>query len=118
MTFHPALAYCLSMISAQTLRVCREGKPAPTFPDHALAVRERSYFTSWLFDDLHDAARARLDQHGLAVHDRIAVGHDAKRLRHVVIGHAGFPQHAPANPPLGNRVILPPSPHDVSTNPR
>jgi len=24
------------MISAQTLRVCREGKPVPTFPDHAL----------------------------------------------------------------------------------
>src|SRR5258707_14280546 len=23
------------MISAQTLRVCREGKPVPTFPDHA-----------------------------------------------------------------------------------
>ncbi len=27
---------CLGMISAQTLRVCREGKPVPTFPDHAL----------------------------------------------------------------------------------
>src|SRR6266481_5660893 len=27
---------CLSMISAQTLRVCREGKPVSTFPDHAL----------------------------------------------------------------------------------
>jgi hypothetical protein len=26
---------CLGMISAQTLRVCREGKPVPTFPDHA-----------------------------------------------------------------------------------
>ena len=25
------------MISAQTLRVCREGKPLHTFPDHALA---------------------------------------------------------------------------------
>jgi hypothetical protein len=25
----------LSMISAQTLRVCREGKPLHTFPDHA-----------------------------------------------------------------------------------
>ena len=24
---HPALSFCLSMISAQTLRVCREGKP-------------------------------------------------------------------------------------------
>src|ERR1700733_6735061 len=26
------------MISAQTLRVCREGKPVPTFPDHALTM--------------------------------------------------------------------------------
>jgi hypothetical protein len=26
------------MISAQTLRVCREGKPVPTFPDHAPAL--------------------------------------------------------------------------------
>jgi hypothetical protein len=25
----------LSMISAQTPGVCREGKPVPTFPDHA-----------------------------------------------------------------------------------
>src|SRR5258705_2039649 len=36
---HPALSFCLSMISAQTLRVCREGKPVPTFPDHALTER-------------------------------------------------------------------------------
>jgi hypothetical protein len=27
---------CLSMISAQALRVCREGKPVSIFPDHAL----------------------------------------------------------------------------------
>jgi hypothetical protein len=26
----------LSMISGQTLRVCPEGTPVPTFPDHAL----------------------------------------------------------------------------------
>src|SRR6266849_430764 len=36
MNRHRALACYLSMISAQTLRVCREGKPVPTFPDHAL----------------------------------------------------------------------------------
>src|SRR6266581_7685476 len=30
---------CLSMISGQTLRVCPEGKPVPTFPDHALVGR-------------------------------------------------------------------------------
>jgi hypothetical protein len=35
---HLALFCCLSMISAQTLCVCREGKPVPTFPDHALAL--------------------------------------------------------------------------------
>src|SRR6266567_6289054 len=33
---HPVLSFCLSMISGQTLRVCPEGKPVPTFPDHAL----------------------------------------------------------------------------------
>src|SRR5205823_13399463 len=41
----PLYLFCLSMISAQTLRVCREGKPVPTphqvqgrpFPDHASA---------------------------------------------------------------------------------
>jgi regulator of RNase E activity RraA len=27
--------FCLSMISGQTLRVCPEGKPVSTFPDHA-----------------------------------------------------------------------------------
>ncbi len=41
MNRHRALAYCLSMISAQTLRVCREGKPVSTFPDHARAERLR-----------------------------------------------------------------------------
>src|SRR6266581_3276467 len=35
---HPALSFCLSMISGQTLRVCPEGKPVSTFPDHALAL--------------------------------------------------------------------------------
>src|ERR1700688_4126388 len=29
-------SFCLSMIFGQTLRVCPEGKPVPTFPDHAL----------------------------------------------------------------------------------
>src|SRR5437764_848669 len=35
-----SISFYLSMISAQTLRVCREGKPAPTFPDHALTRAE------------------------------------------------------------------------------
>jgi len=29
------------MISAQTLCICREGKPVSTFPDHALASSRR-----------------------------------------------------------------------------
>ncbi len=46
---HPALSFCLSMISGQTLRVCPEGKPVPAhgvvarghaFPDHALKIAE------------------------------------------------------------------------------
>src|SRR5712672_4248436 len=43
---HPALSFCLSMISAQTLRVCREGKPVPTFPDHALETSKSNPATS------------------------------------------------------------------------
>ena len=35
---HLALSFCLSMISAtNAFRVCREGKPLHTFPDHTLA---------------------------------------------------------------------------------
>jgi hypothetical protein len=33
----PAVSFYSSMISGQTLRVCPEGKPVPTFPDHALS---------------------------------------------------------------------------------
>src|SRR5262245_4411761 len=38
--------YCLSMISAQTLRVCREGKPLHTFPDHALKKQRQRLGTA------------------------------------------------------------------------
>src|SRR6478609_8658223 len=41
MNRHRALDSCLRMISAQTLRVCREGKPLHTFPDHALGRSSR-----------------------------------------------------------------------------
>jgi hypothetical protein len=37
------------MISAQTLRVCREGKPVPTFPDHALGRLTAPLFDPELF---------------------------------------------------------------------
>src|SRR4051812_50057222 len=41
-----------------------------------------------LVHHLDDAPRARLDQHGLAVHDGVAIGGGAETLRHVIIGHA------------------------------
>jgi hypothetical protein len=53
----PLYLFVLSMISAQTLRVCREGKPVPThrvvarghaFPDHAVdltSTRSRDHYS-------------------------------------------------------------------------
>jgi hypothetical protein len=41
---HPALSFDLSMISGQTLRVSPEGKPVPTFPDHALVSKKSGEF--------------------------------------------------------------------------
>jgi hypothetical protein len=35
------------MISGQTLRACPEGKPVPTFPDHALA-RQNAAGRQWV----------------------------------------------------------------------
>src|SRR5258705_11789428 len=49
---HPALSFCLSMISAQTLRVFREGKPVPTSPDHALVQKLAELFND--FSQVHD----------------------------------------------------------------
>jgi uncharacterized protein (UPF0335 family) len=37
----------LSVISGQTLRVCPEGRPVPTFPDHALAGRHFRPAQAW-----------------------------------------------------------------------
>src|SRR5258708_18772941 len=45
------------MISAQTLRVCREGKPVPTFPDHALVLLRHKFIRS------RRAAEARQQGH-------------------------------------------------------
>jgi hypothetical protein len=67
---HRALAYCLSMISAQTLCVCREAKPVSTFPDHGLACRvsrtspphlapRYARLTRWIFDPLAVATQER-----------------------------------------------------------
>ncbi|KIU47655.1 hypothetical protein QU41_17620 [Bradyrhizobium elkanii] len=36
-----ALMFFLRMISAQTLRACRAGKPLHTFPDHAQSFAAR-----------------------------------------------------------------------------
>ncbi len=59
---HPALSFCLSMISGQTLRVCPEGKPVSTphqvrgrlFPDHALTSAGRCWSN---FDPFRFACR-------------------------------------------------------------
>src|SRR5664279_733794 len=66
-----------------------------------------------LLDHLNDAARARFDQHGLAVHDGVAIGRDAVGLRHVVIGDAGFGQHAADDHAIRNSVVRHPFAHDV-----
>src|SRR6202051_3134311 len=71
---HPALSFCLSMISAQTLRVCREGKPVPTFPDHALvllsqktASRRLKESAIWGDSGFGDRRRGWADGVGMAV---------------------------------------------------
>src|SRR5467141_2740803 len=56
----PALSFCLSMISAQTLRVCRKGKPVPTFPDHAL-VRGRQFAPKKLIARIHVSKTRLID---------------------------------------------------------
>ena len=54
----------------------------------ATGLREEN--ASKLVDEFHDAPRARLDQHGLAVDDGVAVSGGAETLRHVIIGDAGL----------------------------
>ena len=70
------------MISAQTLRVCREGKPAPTFPDPALS-RDRSRDTVIDQRDRvaqHVNAGARPDAVlGEVTAERARTGHAMKR---------------------------------------
>jgi len=58
-----------------------------------------------LLDDLNDAARARFDQYGAAIDHSVAIGRDGVGLRHVVIGHAGFRQHAAHHDLIRNRVV-------------
>src|SRR4051812_27948881 len=47
-----------------------------------------------LINHLNDATRTRFDQYCLAVHHGVAIGRRGIGLRHVVIGNAGFRQHA------------------------
>src|SRR3981189_1458420 len=58
-----------------------------------------------LLDDLNDAAGTRFDQYGPTVHYGVAIGGDAKSLRHVVIGNAGLRQHAANDHAIGNDVV-------------
>jgi acyl-coenzyme A thioesterase PaaI-like protein len=52
---------CLGMISGQTLRVCPEGKPVSTFPDHALDI------AGIRMTDVTDKAIEKLKTSGWAV---------------------------------------------------
>jgi hypothetical protein len=56
---HPALSFCLSVISGHTLRVCPEGKPVPTFPGYRPAqseIRGEFFGMPWMIPNLlfHD----------------------------------------------------------------
>src|ERR1700733_1153020 len=59
---HPALVYCLCMISGQTLRVCPEGKPVSIFPNHALLIEPWPLGGAVMRDG---AARRLADQSGV-----------------------------------------------------
>jgi hypothetical protein len=59
---HPTLIFLFEHdLRANAFRVCREGKPVPTFPDHALARIARARRLA--LDDLFD----QVDQHPLRV---------------------------------------------------
>src|SRR4029453_6769296 len=73
---------------------------------------------SWLIDHLNDATRSWFDQYGLAIHHGVAIGRCAERLRHVVIGYAGFRQHRTNDHALGDRIIRHPLAHDIFTEGR
>src|SRR3981081_721357 len=54
---------CLSMISGQTLRVCPEGKPVSTFPDHALTLHHilrTRRASSVILSGVHAGSQTRL----------------------------------------------------------
>src|ERR1700693_5103277 len=69
----------------------------------AAAVRTRMP-GACLLHHLNDAARARFDQHGLAVHHGVAIGRGTVGLRHVVHGDAGFRQHGAYDYAIRNGV--------------
>src|SRR5690242_21521438 len=60
------------------------------------------------FDDAHDATRARIDQHDMAVHHRVAIAPHARHLdsrRHVVELHLRRHLDAYRRRPLGRRRL-------------
>jgi formylglycine-generating enzyme required for sulfatase activity len=78
------------MISAQTLRVCREGKPVSTFPDHALG----------LVRTLLLSALAVL---GVVLHSAPAVAE--KRIA-LVIGNSAYQHVAPLRNPRNDATLI------------
>src|SRR6202035_2761395 len=73
----------------------------------------RDHSNATLLDHLDDAARARFDQHGPAVDHGVAIGRDAVLLRDVVIGDAGFRQHAADDDAVRNGVGRHPLANDI-----
>src|ERR1700720_2273138 len=75
----PAIPFCLSMISGQTLRICPEGKPVSTFPDHApghITVVKR------LIVDVNDPTGLGMEDHRAIVDDRIVMLGHTVAFRH------------------------------------
>src|SRR5882672_8394491 len=86
MNRHRALASCLSMISAQTLCVCREGKPGPTFPDHALSASDPRAPDP----DVERALPAMADMGFLEADHQRPEFRQAQPLRHLAAEHAAL----------------------------
>src|ERR1700682_3091285 len=97
---------CLSVISAQTLSVCREGKPVPTFPDRALGSPRGLERLRRV--DVEKGAKAldRDFRHRLAMPCDQMAGADVAVERHQLVEEAARPQHRIAAPVIANGRAL------------
>jgi hypothetical protein len=93
---------CLSVISAQTLSVCREGNPVPTFPDRALGSPGRLQRLRRV--DIEEGAKAldRDFRHRLAMPCDQMAGADVAVERHQLVEEAARPQYRIAAPAIAD----------------